>query len=145
MKIAQLPSDCENCVRHGICRATEQAAAHWQACEHVDFISVLAMNDHRNAGKFCSRYGFDRSPIARVHDVRTVLAHDADEPEKRELQLEVGASSNIHFSLGKGRSHKVCIEPPGGADPLFKLFAEPRDQYVTHLNLCHDAQGGAVR
>src|SRR5260370_31779487 len=128
MKIAQFPSDSENCIRHGVCRTPKQAAAQRQACEQFEFIPMLAMNHYRSAGQFGGGHGLNRSPIACMEDVRTVLANNASQAEKRELQFEFGASRDIHLFLGKGRSYKVPIESPGSADAVFKPLAKPGHQ-----------------
>jgi hypothetical protein len=129
MKIAQLTSDGENRIRHGVGSAAKKTAAHRQAHEHVDFISVLAVNNHGNARQPRRRHSLERAPIARVHNVRAVFAHNARQPENRELQFEFGAAGNEHLFLGEGRPHEVGIETPCRTDAVLELLAKPGDQF----------------
>jgi hypothetical protein len=60
--------------------------------------------------------------------MRAVLAHDARQAKKGELQPEIGPSRDVHLFVGKVGADEASIESAGGANVMLEAVSKTGDE-----------------
>lgn len=91
---------------------------------------MLAVDSHRNASQPCCGDRFECPKIARVHDVRPKLPHDANKTEQWKLHAWFRAAdrSDLPFDLHTPR--KLQVNATHSANAVFKIIvAQTTDNF----------------
>src|SRR6266849_10183683 len=120
VKASQVFRDRKQRVTESIESAPQQPTAIRKAPKHVQFIAVLAVNDHGYACKSCCWNRFNCAPVAGVYDVGSVGPHNSGQPENGKLKTWSFLSRNQHAVRQLLLIDEIGIIATCRADPMRK-------------------------
>src|SRR3977135_2632168 len=86
MIVTQFVSDGKNGIGHLVDGPAKDTTTSRQTGQHIEFITVLAVDGDWNPCETRCRNGLDGTPITGVHDVWPVCPHQTCESKKGELK-----------------------------------------------------------